>query len=208
MQTHQRNISPANGPGRANAAAANPPLLMLKRGAIKPAGAVATYAKIAAPVLITAALWSHVWVGTAASVALTLATVFFVVAIARIRRQTQSSRGWAVAVSFGERIWLNRLQIPIPGELNTKLTVLYLAFWTGTLVALSGGFTASVILTATGLIVTYAAMTVYFQNLVQLYRTMKEKEPLYRFWSSFADNENIQVKAAGTKQQKSVSTRN
>jgi Family of unknown function (DUF6653) len=208
MQTHQRNISPANGPGRANAAAANPPLLMLKRGAIKPAGSIATYAKVVAPALITAALWSHVWVGTTASVALTLVAVFFVVAIARIRRQTQSSRGWAVAVSFGERIWLNRLQIPIPGELNAKLTVLYLSFWTGTLVALSGGFTASAILTATGLIVAYTAMIVYFQKLVRLYRTMKEKEPLYRFWSSFAENDNIQNKKAGAIRQKSVLARN
>jgi uncharacterized protein DUF6653 len=206
MQTHERNFSPVIGKGRLNAAAVNPPLLMLKRGAIKPAGAIATYAKIVSPALITFALWSHLWVGTAASVAMALIAVSAIVAISRKSGQTQKSRSWAVRVSFGERIWLNRLHIPIPSELNAKLTVLYLAFWTGTLVALSGGFTASVILTATGLIVAYSAMTVYFQKLVQLYRTMKEKEPLYRFWTSFAENDNTPIKGSGTEHRENMSS--
>ena len=97
---------------------------------------------------------------------------------------------WASAVSYGERIWLNRLNTPIPDKLSARITTLFLVYWLGALIAYSGGITTSLVLTGTGLAVAYSAQLVCFQKLAVLFEQMKDKSPLYQFWSSTPDNDN------------------
>ncbi|PVB63541.1 hypothetical protein DCO57_01740 [Labrenzia sp. 011] len=146
--------------------------------------------KLAAPVLLTAALWSHLWLGHTGAVLLAIASALALLLIPKPSMVSPRRNGWARLVGFGERIWLNRLLVPVPQGLNRRLTTLYLVFWTGALVAGLGGLTASPILTATGLLVAYCAQITGFQKLVQLYRTMKDSDPLYRSWTLMAVNDN------------------
>lgn len=190
MQPSQLQIPRKTGPGQLNAFGSNTRLLRPSGGAGKSPRFVSPYVKLAAPVLVTGALWAQLWIGHAGAVLLTIVVAVVLLLIPRPSIVSSHRRSWTKLVVFGERIWLNRLLVAVPQGLNHRLTTLYLVFWTGTLVAVLGGFTASPILTSTGLLVAYCAQITTFQKLVQLYRVMKDRDPLYRSWSLTAENDN------------------
>ncbi|MEO1112082.1 MAG: DUF6653 family protein [Pseudomonadota bacterium] len=159
-------------------------------GSGKPASARATYAKILAPALLSLAIWSHIWIGTYAAFALTALVLAGLLFLQRRRMVAPRKPSWATAVGFGERIWLNRLHTPIPDKLSARITTLYLVYWLGAVIAYTGGITTSLVLTGTGLAVAYSAQLVCFQKLAALFDQMKDKSPLYQFWSSASDNDN------------------
>ncbi len=157
---------------------------------MKPAAAVATYMKIIRPGLLTAALWTHLWLGMSGSLVLTAAVFIALAALSRLPFDPARRNSWARQAGFGERIWLNRLLVPIPQNINFRIVVLYLVFWTGTMVALLGGVTGALILSLTGLTVAHTAQYVCFKKLIHLYGIMRDKNPLYRFWAASAENDN------------------
>ncbi len=161
-----------------------------KSAGVKPASTRATYAKILTPALLTLSIWSHIWVGTTAALALTVLTMAGLLFLQRQRMMSSTKPTWANAVGFGERIWLNRLHTPIPDKLSARITTLYLVYWLGAVIAYSGGIMTSLLLTSTGLAVAYSAQFVCFQKLALLFRQMKDTSPLYRFWSTAPDNDN------------------
>lgn len=190
MQTKQRHQYTRAQPGGFSAHPANAVLLHLRSGETPPSGSLSTYVKILAPGLVTAALWSHVWIGFTPALVIAFLAVVALIAIPRLQRVNGAAPSWANRVSFGERIWLNRLLVPIPPQLGARITTLYLVFWLGVLVALLGGITASAVLALTGLIVAHSAQFVCFRKLVQLFNQMKTGVPLYKFWSAAAGNDN------------------
>ncbi|KZM48322.1 DUF6653 family protein [Labrenzia sp. OB1] len=190
MQPSQLQIPPRTGPGQSNAFGTNTRLLLSSGGAGKSPRFVSPYVKLAAPALVTGALWSHLWIGHAVAVLLTIVIAAVLLLIPKPSIVSPHRNGWTKLVGFGERIWLNRLLVAVPQGLNRRLTTLYLVFWSGTFVAVLGGFTASPILTSTGLLVAYCAQIIGFQKLIQLYRVMKDRDPLYRSWSLTAENDN------------------
>jgi len=199
MQTTQRHFSPVTRPGQYNAFGANRRLLLLSGGAGKPAAFLSPYLKLAAPGLLTASLWTHLWLGHIGAVSLTILAALALLLLQKLPLASPRPDSWARLVSFGERIWLNRLLIPVPQGLNHRLTTLYLVFWTGALVAVLGGFTASPILTASGLLVAFCAQITGFRKLVHLYRVMKDRDPLYRFWTATAENDNDRARTSRRK---------
>ncbi|POF29210.1 DUF6653 family protein [Roseibium marinum] len=190
MQPSQLQISRKTGPGQLNAFGTNTRLLLLCGGAGKSPRFVSPYVKLAAPALLTGALWSHLWLGHTGAVLLAIVSALVLLLIPKLSIVSPHRNGWSRLVGFGERIWLNRLLVPVPQGLNRRLTTLYLVFWTGTLVAVLGGLTASPLLSTTGLFVAYCAQITTFQKLVQLYRVMKDRDPLYRSWTLTAENDN------------------
>lgn len=191
MQTSQRHPSPLARPALKNANGLRAPVLLPKAATGKPAPALATFMKILTPGMLTAALWTQIWLSFWSALLVAIAVLVFVIALPKLIGETGKNSGWAKQVSFGEKIWLNRLFLPVPASDSARLTTLYLVFWMGSLIALLGGFLTSPILSLTGLIVAYAAQFVSFGKLVQLYRTMKEKTPLYRFWTAVPQNDNL-----------------
>lgn len=172
-------------------APAQPTLQLRAHGAMaKPASAIVTYIKIIAPSALTAALWTHVWLGSFGSIMMAVAVMGAFLVLSRLFFAVGKNSGWARRVAFGERIWLNRMVVPIPQNLNFRITTLYLVFWTGTLVAITGGFTASLLLALSGLTVAYATQFVCFRKLIHLHSIMQDKAALYRFWSIEAVNDN------------------
>lgn len=190
MQTIQRHqFSRPPSPGF-NANPANSILSQLSSGGRKPTGPLSTYTRILAPALLTSVLWSHVSIGMMAALAATFIAISGLILLQRLPAKQTDKSNWATSVGFGEQIWLNRLAVPIPPQLGARITTLYVVFWLGSLIALLGGATASPILTATGLAVTYCSQFVCFHKLVQLFKQMKDKAPLYRFWLSVPFNDN------------------
>ena len=190
MQTPERQfhqVQPAHHRGHP----ANSVLGTLRTtGSGKPASARATYIKILAPALLSLSIWSHIWVGTYAALALTVLSLAVLLFLQRQRMVGPRKPSWANAVGYGERIWLNRLHTPIPDKVSARITTLYLGYWLGAVIAYSGGITTSPVLTVTGLAVAYSAQLVCFQKLAALFEQMKDKSPLYQFWSSAPDNDN------------------
>ncbi|WP_298965228.1 DUF6653 family protein [uncultured Roseibium sp.] len=190
MQTTQRpSLSIANE--HMTRTPVQPTLQLRAHGAMaRPASAMVTYIKIVAPCALTAALWTHVWLGSFGSILIAVAVMAGFLALSRLFIAAGKRSGWARRVSFGERVWLNRMVVPIPQNLNFRITTLYLVFWTGTLVAMTGGFTASLLLALSGLTVAYATQFVCFRKLIHLHSIMQDKTALYRFWSIEAVNDN------------------
>lgn len=190
MQTPERQfhqVQPAHHRGHpANSVLGN----LRTTGSGKPANARATYAKILSPALLSLAIWSHIWVGIPAAFALTILSLAGLLVLQRQRTVEPGKPSWARAVGYGERIWLNRLHTPIPDKLSARITTLFFVYWLGAVIAYSGGVTTSPVLTGTGLVVAYSAQLVCFQKLAVLFEQMKNKSPLYQFWSSAPDNDN------------------
>ncbi|MES0808618.1 DUF6653 family protein [Roseibium sp. SCPC15] len=190
MQITQRHQLPNAHVTQNDASGINTPLLLLKSRAAGPVGSVSTYAKIVAPALLSAAIWAKLLVGGLFSVVLLAGVLLLLFKLPSLLSGKQQADSWARRASYGERIWLNRLLIPIPADVNQKITILYLVFWTGTLIAMLGAVSSSLLLTATGLLVAYAAQAVCLGKLIGLYNEMKDKAPLYRFWTEKPVNDN------------------
>lgn len=190
MQKQLRHKTAIAGPGQHPASGTYLPAGLKHGRAGKPAPAAAILARIIAPGLMTACLWSKVWLPLSGTVLLTVGAVLFLVFVPALLGSLGSRINWTRLVGFGERIWLNRLSVPVPQDLNYRLTILYLVFWTGGLVALWGGLASLPILSLSGLAVAYSAQATCFGKLIQLYTIMRERHPLYRFWSAFPVNDN------------------
>ncbi|WP_428688407.1 DUF6653 family protein [Roseibium sp.] len=190
MQTTQRHLPPSATPGPGGPAIANNRLLHGKPGAGKPTAPATIYLKVVAPALLTVILWTHSWIGIPGAIALAFAAALSLVALHRLLGRFALPGGLVREAGFGERIWLNRLVVPVPADVNANLTALYLAFWAGVLSAFFGGLSSSVLLTVTGLSVAYCAQAVSLYKLASLYRSMREKDPLYRFWTAAPANDD------------------
>jgi len=190
MQNTLPHRNPNPQAGRYPATGAQMPSLLKAARSGKPASAVAILCKLLAPVLLTACLWSKIWLGTAGAISLCLGALVLMVLAPKVLATPFEHITWARQVGFGEKVWLNRIFIPVPQNLNYRLTTLYLVFWSGTLVALWGAFASLPILSATGLAVAYSAQVTCFGKLIQLYRVMRDKYPLYRFWAASPVNDN------------------
>lgn len=191
MQTPQRNLSstPRRSPFTGSGKPAPSALLVLGRLG-RPAGPVAIALKIASPEILCALLWSQVWLGFSLSLALTASAATALLVLPRLLLAGGTGDSWVRYVGYGERIWLNRLILPVPQEAGQRITVLYLVFWTGAAVSLYGSAYSSAVLTLSGLAVAHAAQFACFRSLAALYRSMRKSAPLYRFWTICPGNDN------------------
>ncbi|WP_269582369.1 DUF6653 family protein [Roseibium sp. Sym1] len=190
MQSSQPHRLQISRTGNHAASGAQTPSLLKYAQTGKPASATAVLSKVLAPAVLSLGLWSKVWLGGAFAGLLCLVALILLVLAPKFPGMNIVRFNWARQVGFGEKIWLNRMVIPVPQGLNYRLTTLYMVFWSGVLVALWGGLATLPLLSATGLAVAYSAQFACFVKLIHLYRVMKDKYPLYRFWSKAAVNDN------------------
>ena len=71
------------------------------------------WTRFAAPPVLIAAIWSRTWVGPWAWGLTGLATLWIWVN-PRIFRKPASTDNWASKAVLGERVWINRKEIPVP----------------------------------------------------------------------------------------------
>lgn len=154
------------------------------------ASPLSVYSRMATLPVLILAIWSHAWFGTGFSVAATVGIMIWLWLNPRLFPPPRNTNNWASKAVFGERIWLNRLSVPIPPEDANRAMLLSLVSGVGFLAALSGAFLTNPVLAISGIVVTYAGKLSFLNNMASLYDRMRDSHPLYRFWSVSAENDN------------------
>ncbi|MFY0308293.1 DUF6653 family protein [Leisingera sp. D0M16] len=139
------------------------------------------YSRMAVLPLMTLAIWSRVWLGWGAliPVALVLIWTWW---NPRAFGRPAGTCGWASRGTFGERVFLNRAQVPIP--VHHEAWAKGLAWgsglgalpWAYGLVALDPG------ITLVGLTVLIGGKLWFLDRMVWLYQDMKDTHPEYSAW--------------------------
>ncbi|ADZ71086.1 hypothetical protein SL003B_2663 [Polymorphum gilvum SL003B-26A1] len=139
---------------------------------------------------LLAAIWSHVWIGTAGAVTAVAAVAVWLWLNPRLFPPPRRTDRWHVRATFGERVWLNRMAVPIPPAEARAALALSLVTGAGFLAAVWGAAETNLLTTATGLVVTYVGKLAFLDRMVRLYETMKTAHPLYKAWSQVPVNDN------------------
>ncbi len=148
------------------------------------------YSRMATLPFLVLAIWSHSWFGPGPAILGTLAIGGWLWINPRLFPPPRTTDNWASRATFGERIWLNRLSVPIPEqEAQTALT-LSLVTGVGFMAAIYGAIINDALIAIPGVLVTYVGKLVFLNRMVGLYARMKNAHPLYRFWSVVPDNDN------------------
>ena len=134
----------------------------------------------ALPVLIFA-IWSRAWIGWW-SVLPVLTVLVWLWLNPRVFRRPASTRNWASKAVLGERVWLNRKEIPIPRHHNNAIGVLNTITGVGSLLLIYGLIALSVLATVVGTCVVVLGKSWFLDRMVWLYDEMAEEHLPYREW--------------------------
>ncbi|WFB35085.1 hypothetical protein P3T73_13040 [Kiritimatiellota bacterium B12222] len=132
------------------------------------------------PVLIIA-IWSRVWLGGWAWGLVVLA-VFWTWINPRMFRKPISTDHWASKAVLGERVWMNRKQVPVPPCHRIAPNVLSGVTGIGVLFLIWGLWKLNVWSTVTGSVLIYAGKVWFLDRMVWLYEDMKNANPEYSRW--------------------------
>ncbi len=100
----------------------------------------------------------------------------------RIFPKPQSTKNWASKGVFGERVWLNRNQIPVPLHHRTLPNLLSVVSALGMVFVIWGVSAIAIWPTLLGASVVYLSKLWFIDRMVWLYEDMKNVEPEYRSW--------------------------
>ncbi len=127
------------------------------------------------PILVLA-FWSRVWLGWWSVICIAVA-VFWVWLNPRLFKKPDSTDNWASKAVLGERLWLDRKQVPVPEHHRTLPNILSLVASVGMILCIYGVARLHVWATAFGVALTYMAKSWFLDRMVWLYEDMKETHP-------------------------------
>jgi hypothetical protein len=133
------------------------------------------------PVLLLA-IASHAWLGWPTAIILVALVAIWLWLNPRLFAPPRSTDTWAAKATFGERVWLNRKAIPIPGHHNRMAHILSAFAAVGLAIALYGAVTASLWPALLGSVIAYASKVWFCDRMVWLYADMKDASSGYRSW--------------------------
>ncbi|HEY9814308.1 MAG TPA: DUF6653 family protein [Candidatus Obscuribacterales bacterium] len=131
--------------------------------------------------LLFLAIWSRVWIGE-------WALVFVVLALlwnwynARIFPVPKSTKNWASKSVFGERVWINRQQVPIPDHHRIFPKALTGLSVVGLAISVNGLWAFKLPFVLLGLMLMYIGKLWFLDRMVWLYEDMKNTTPDYANW--------------------------
>ena len=132
--------------------------------------------------LLALSIWSRDWIGWWCLVPIVLSLVFMMVN-PLLFPKPRSTRNWASKGVFGERVWSERNNVPVPAQFNPKvLNVTYAIQAVGTAALAYGLVRFDLIATLTGLVILQTAKAWYIDRQVLLYEDMKQRKPEYASW--------------------------
>lgn len=131
--------------------------------------------------LLTLAIWSRVWIGwwTLVALAIVLFLIWFNPRMAPVPKRTDN---WASKAVFGERVFLNRRNVPMPrhhliaGHLLTAVSIAGLPFYIWGLAVLDPWITGF------GAALAYLGKLWFCDRMVWLFEDMKDRHAPYREW--------------------------
>ncbi|TWI92673.1 hypothetical protein JM93_00216 [Roseibium hamelinense] len=150
----------------------------------------AAYLRVLALPLLAAAVWSHTLFGAGPATGMSAATVLLLLIAPRFFPAASGTPGWAAKSLYGERMWLNRINLPIPEDDARSALILFLTALTGLLIMIWGALAANALVCLPALLVAVIARFAFQNRMAILYERMRDAHPLYRFWSVSADNDN------------------
>ncbi len=133
-----------------------------------------------APLLLLA-IWSRVWLGWWSLVPIAIALLWNWYN-ARLFAPPKSTNNWASKSVLGERVWINRQQVPIPAHHRTFPQFLTGLAAIGSSVAIYGLWALNLPLTLLGLLLIYVGKLWFLDRMVWLYEDMQQATPEYASW--------------------------
>ncbi len=134
----------------------------------------------ALPVLI-AAIWSRTWVGPWAW-GLTALAILWIWVNPRIFPKPASTDNWASKAVLGERVWINRKEIPVPEHHRLAPNLLSGLSGLGLPFLVWGLLQLRMWPTVMGTILIYAGKVWFLDRMVWLYEDMTDATPEYSSW--------------------------
>ncbi|PSN12127.1 hypothetical protein C7271_23845 [filamentous cyanobacterium CCP5] len=131
--------------------------------------------------LLVLAIWSRVWLG-GWSLALIAIALLWNWVNARLFSAPKSTNNWASKSVFGERLWINRQQVPIPARHRVFPIGLTGLSALGAAIACYGLWVLNLPLTLLGLLLIYIGKLWFLDRMVWLYEDMKTATPEYASW--------------------------
>lgn len=130
--------------------------------------------------IIVLAFWSRIWIGwwSAIPAALSLGWMFF---NPIFFRRPKSTDNWASKSVLGERVWMNRKDIPVPTRHLVLPQILNLISSVGMLLAIWAIVRLEVWPAVTGIALAYLGKSWYLDRMVWLFEDMRER-PEYSRW--------------------------
>lgn len=131
--------------------------------------------------LLFLAIWSRVWLGQW-SLILIIAALLWSWLNARIFSAPPSTNNWVSKGVLGERVWINRQQVPIPHHHRVLPHFLTGLSACGLGLSIWGLWQLDLTLTLLGLLLIYVGKIWFFDRMVWLYEDMKHATPEYASW--------------------------
>jgi hypothetical protein len=131
--------------------------------------------------LLTAAVWSRAWLGWWALVPVALAVAWTWVN-PRLFAPPASTASWASKAVLGERVWLNRAQVPVPPHHRRAPHVLSAVAAAGLPLVVWGLVRFEPWPLLLGCALVYAGKLWFLDRMVWLYQDMKDQHVEYRSW--------------------------
>ena len=131
--------------------------------------------------LLIISIWSRVWLGWWSLVPVA-ASIIWVWINPRVFKKPRSTDNWASKAVFGERVWIARDKVPVPGHHRGIIRILNAVSIAGALVCIWGLYRLEVWPTVFGLTLVVAGKTWFLDRMVWLYEEMKDKSPEYTKW--------------------------
>ncbi|NBD32297.1 MAG: hypothetical protein GVY17_04825 [Cyanobacteria bacterium] len=131
--------------------------------------------------LLAIAIWSRQWWGWWSILPVAI-TFFWTWLNPRLFKKPASTNNWASKAVLGERVWLNRHQIPVPQHHHQMPNLLNLLSALGLPFFLGGLLIFNLWSTVLGACLVYCGKFWFLDRMVWLYEDMKEATPEYRSW--------------------------
>ena len=140
------------------------------------------FTRIASLPLLLLTLWSHAWLGWQGALVATLAVCIWLWANPRLFPAPVHTDNWASKTTFGERIWLNRNERPIPLHHGRAVRALSASAAIGFLVSVVAALWNDLTWTIAGGLVAWFSKLWFVDRMVWLFEDMKDSDPRYRGW--------------------------
>jgi hypothetical protein len=132
--------------------------------------------------LLVLSIWSWSWIGWWCLIPIALSLVFVMVN-PMLFPKPRSTRNWASKGVFGERVWSERNNVPVPAQFTLAVPYATYGFQTvGVAVLAYGLIVLDPVSAVTGTVLTQCAKCWYIDRMVLLYEHMKTSNPEYAGW--------------------------
>lgn len=126
-------------------------------------------------------VWSRVWIGWWALAPVAVALIWVYIN-PRIFNKPKTTQSWTSKAVLGERVWLNRKDIPVPQHHYKIINFLIVISAIGAIICVYGLIALSIWPTVFGIAIVVLGKTWFLNRMVSVYEEIKNNNPEYRSW--------------------------